>query len=128
MVSTPKPAQTNRRRPVRNSLNLPNIPNRLPNLTNIQRIVIPLSLGLGVFDRRVLPRLREGAVVPDVSVVGETVADETEFAFFDVCGRGGYDGGEGGVSFGVRLRESTAVEYQGISLSYQGLGAIGNQI
>jgi len=37
-----------------------------------------------VLDGRVLPSLGESTVVPDVSVVGETVSDETELALLDV--------------------------------------------
>jgi hypothetical protein len=36
--------------------------------------------------RRVFPGLGEGTIVPDVAVVGEAVAHETELALFDVCG------------------------------------------
>ena len=37
-----------------------------------------------MLDSRVLPSLGESTVVPDVSVVGETVSDETELALLDV--------------------------------------------
>ena len=37
-----------------------------------------------MLDGRVLPSLGESTVVPDVSVVGETVANETELALLDV--------------------------------------------
>jgi hypothetical protein len=70
---------------------LTNVSDSLTDLTDIQRIVVSLSFGLGVLDSRVLPCLGEGTVVPDVSVVGETVPDESELALLDVL----LDGVEG---------------------------------
>jgi len=53
-------------------------------LTNIEGIVITLGLGFRVSVVGVFPGLREGAIVPYVTVVGETVTDETQPTFLDV--------------------------------------------
>ena len=44
-----------------------------PNLTDVNRVVIPLAVGGGVGVVGVLPGLRDGAVVPDVAMVGEAI-------------------------------------------------------
>ena len=51
--------------------------NPVANLTDIQGIVVPLGPRVGVHMARVLPRLRQGPVVPDVPMVRKTVTDET---------------------------------------------------
>ena len=56
----------------------------LANLAHVQRVVVAVGTGLGVLLGGVFPGLGEGAVVPDVAVVGEAVADEAELALFDV--------------------------------------------
>ena len=44
-----------------------------PDLADIDWVVIPLAVGGGVCVVGVLPGLGDGAVVPDVAVVGEAV-------------------------------------------------------
>jgi len=56
----------------------------LTDLADIQRIVITTGLGVVVNVGGILPGLGESTVVPDVTVVGETVADETELALLDI--------------------------------------------
>lgn len=65
-------------------LDLSGVTDGLTNLANVERVVISEGLGLGVSVGRVLPRLGERSVVPDVTLVGETVANETEFALLRV--------------------------------------------
>jgi len=65
-------------------LDLTRVSDQLTDLADIQWIVVTLGLGLGVDDVGVLPCLREGAIVPEVTLVGEAVADETELALLDV--------------------------------------------
>lgn len=56
----------------------------LTNLANVKRVVVTLSFGLGVDGGRVLPGLGESTVVPEVSLVRKTVADESNLALLDV--------------------------------------------
>jgi len=56
----------------------------LADLADIKRIIVALCLGLNVYLARVLPRLGERAVVPDVAVVGEAVAHKAQPALLDV--------------------------------------------
>jgi hypothetical protein len=60
-----------------NLLDLTDITDLLADLADIEGVVVALRLRLSMLLGRVLPRLREGAVVPDVTVVGEAVADVT---------------------------------------------------
>lgn len=53
--------------------------------THVERIIVAVGAGFGVLGVWVFPCLGEGTVVPDVTVVGETVSDVSEFAFLDVC-------------------------------------------
>jgi len=64
--------------------NLASVPDLFTDLANIERIVVTLGLGFRVGVVGILPGLREGTVVPDVAVVGETVANETQTALFYV--------------------------------------------
>jgi hypothetical protein len=66
------------------SLDLTNVSDGLTNLANIERVIVTLGLGLGVLNGRVLPSLGESTVVPDVSVVRETVSNESELALLDI--------------------------------------------
>jgi hypothetical protein len=65
-------------------LDLANVADSLSDLTDVQWVVVTDSASLGVLDRWVLPCLGEGTVVPDVTVVGETVSDKSELALLDV--------------------------------------------
>ena len=65
-------------------LNLAWVADKLTNLADIKWIVITLGLGLWVDDVWVLPGLWEAAVVPEVSLVWEAVADEAELALLDI--------------------------------------------
>jgi len=53
-------------------------------LTNIERIVVTPGLGFGVRMVGVFPGLGEGTVVPNVTVVGEAVANEAQTTLLDV--------------------------------------------
>jgi len=53
-------------------------------LANIERIVVTLGLGFRVRVVRVLPGLRKGTIVPDVTVMGEAVANETQTTLLDI--------------------------------------------
>lgn len=93
-------------------LDLPDVADLFADLTNVQGVIVALRLRLGVHLGGILPGLNcthpsaslsetrgqgkasetrhdathlgESAVVPDVTVVGETVAHETEAALLDV--------------------------------------------
>ena len=84
-------------------LDLASITDLFADLANIERIVVALGLGLGMRVVGIFPglegcyyfkktwvntrdatNLREGTVVPDVAVVGEAVANETQTALLDV--------------------------------------------
>jgi hypothetical protein len=81
-------------------LDLTGVTDGLSNLTDVERVVVTVSAGLGVLDGWVFPSLREGSVVPDVTwwsacpyiemtltehtMVGETVPDESEFTLLDI--------------------------------------------
>jgi hypothetical protein len=74
-----------------NSLDLTDVSDGLSDLANVERVVVTLGLGLGVLLVGVLPGLGESTVVPDVTVVGETVPHESELSLLDVL----LDGVEG---------------------------------
>jgi hypothetical protein len=74
-----------------NSLDLTDVSDGLSDLTDIERVVVTLGLGLGVLLVGVLPGLGESTIVPDVPVVGETVPHESELSLLDVL----LDGVEG---------------------------------
>jgi len=65
-------------------LDLTSVTNGLSNFANVERVVITESLGFGVSVGRVLPSLRERSIVPDVSLVGETVSNETKFTLLGI--------------------------------------------
>jgi len=65
-------------------LDLSDIADLLADLADIEGIVITACLGLSVSLGGVLPCLGESTVVPDVTVVGEAVADVAETALLDV--------------------------------------------
>lgn len=84
-------------------LDLTRLGDELTNLADVERVVVTLSLGLGVGDVGVLPcldrpsaelqcvncmrnrsYLGEGTVVPEVTLVGEAVTDEAELALLGV--------------------------------------------
>lgn len=65
-------------------LDLADISDLLADLTNIEGIVVAPCLGLGMRHRRIFPCLRERAIVPDITMVWEAVADETQPALLDV--------------------------------------------
>ena len=65
-------------------LDLTRVADKLTDLANIERVVVTLGLGLGVDGVRVLPGLGEAAVVPQVALVREAVANEAELALLDI--------------------------------------------
>jgi len=81
-------------------LHLADIADLLPDFTNIERIVVALRLGLSVGLRGILPGLGEGSVIPDVSVVREAVAHETQPALLDIL----FNGIEGFLLGNLHLR------------------------
>ena len=60
------------------------VPNSLTNLTDIQWVVVTLSLGLRVVDAWVFPSLRECTIIPEITLVREAVADKPDLALLDV--------------------------------------------
>jgi hypothetical protein len=56
----------------------------LADLADVQRVVVTSLLGLGVDNVGVFPGLREGTVVPEVTLVREAVADESQLALLGV--------------------------------------------
>lgn len=85
-------------------LDLASVTNELSNLAYVERVVVTLGLGLGVSGIGVFPGLHslfstspvkmirqicssylgESTVVPDITLVGEAVADESKLALLDV--------------------------------------------
>jgi hypothetical protein len=83
-------------------LDLSSVPDQLADLADVQWVVIALGLGLGVDDVGVLPGLeeivsygevcenkdssylREGTIVPEVTLVWEAVSDESKLALLCV--------------------------------------------
>jgi len=65
-------------------LDLTDIADLLANLADIEGIVVTLCLGLGMFLGRVFPGLGKGTIVPDVTVVGEAVANEARLFILDI--------------------------------------------
>lgn len=82
-------------------LDLTGVTDKFTDFANVQWVVVTLGLGFGVDDIGVLPGLctlvlilvvfncisthaREGTVVPEVALVGEAVADETQLALLGV--------------------------------------------
>lgn len=86
-------------------LDLANVADKLTDLANVERVVVTLGLGLGVNGIGVLPGLRcckryeqehvlsdvegltclgEGTIVPEVTLVGEAVANEAKLALLGV--------------------------------------------
>jgi len=74
-----------------NLLDLTNVAKLLADLADIQRVVVTASFGLGVGLVGVFPRLRESTIVPDVTMVGEAIANVTQSALFDIL----FDGVKG---------------------------------
>lgn len=65
-------------------LHLADVPDSFTNLAHVERVVVPVGASFGVLDVGVLPCLRERTIVPDITVVGETVSDVSELALFNV--------------------------------------------
>ncbi|KAI3488210.1 hypothetical protein L1887_47749 [Cichorium endivia] len=65
-------------------LDLAGVADLLADLAHVERVVVALGLGVRVRVVRVLPRLREGAVVPDVALVREAVAHKAQLALLGV--------------------------------------------
>ena len=57
-------------------------------LAHVDRVVVPLAVSRLVSVVGVLPGLGDGAIVPDVAVVGEAVGDIPQLAFLDVLLQG----------------------------------------
>jgi len=64
--------------------NLTGVTDLFADLANIKGIVVTLGLGFGVSVIGVFPGLREGAIVPNVTVVGEAVTNEAQTTLLDV--------------------------------------------
>jgi len=69
-------------------LDLAYIADLFADFANIEGVVVALGLGLSVRLRWIFPGLGEGTVIPDVSVVGEAVADETQPSLLDILFNG----------------------------------------
>ena len=54
------------------------------NFAYIQGVVVSLGPCVGVNVARVLPRLRQGSIIPDGPVIGETVVDKVQLVLLDV--------------------------------------------
>lgn len=65
-------------------LDLADIADLLADLANVKGIIVSLGLSFGMRLSGVFPGLRESAVVPDVPVVRETVANVSQPAFLDI--------------------------------------------
>lgn len=65
-------------------LNLTGVADVLTDFADIERVIVAPGLGLGVASVGVFPGLREGTVVPEVTLVGEAVSDESELTLLDV--------------------------------------------
>jgi hypothetical protein len=65
-------------------LDLAGFGDEFADLAHVERVVVALLLGFGVGDVGVFPRLREGAVVPEVALVWEAVAHEAQLALLGV--------------------------------------------
>jgi len=65
-------------------LYLSRVTNEFTDFTDIEWVIVALGLGLGVDDVWVLPGLREGTVVPEVSLVREAVSDKAKLALLGV--------------------------------------------
>jgi len=63
-------------------LDLTNIADLFPDFAYIERIIVTLGFGLGMLLAGVLPGLRESTIVPDITMMRETVADEAQTVFF----------------------------------------------
>jgi len=63
---------------------LANVTDLFADLANVEGVIVTLGFGFRVRVVGVLPGLREGTVVPDVTVMGEAVANETQTTLFDV--------------------------------------------
>jgi len=65
-------------------LDLTRVSDQFSDLADVQWVIVSLGLGLGVDDVGVFPGLGERAIVPEIALVGEAVADESKFAFLDI--------------------------------------------
>jgi len=65
-------------------LDLTSVTDLFADLANVEWIVVTLGLGFGVRVVWILPGLREGTIVPDVTVMGEAVSNETQTTLFYV--------------------------------------------
>jgi hypothetical protein len=63
---------------------LTSVTNLFADLAHIERVVVTLGLRFRVRVVWIFPGLGESAIVPDVTVVGEAVANETQTTLFDV--------------------------------------------
>jgi hypothetical protein len=61
---------------------------KLSDLADVKWIIVSLRLGLGVGDVWVFPGLRESAIVPEISFMGEAVAHESQFSLLGVLQNG----------------------------------------
>jgi hypothetical protein len=69
-------------------LDLSRVTDSLGDVADVQWVIVALGLGLGVDDVGVLPSLGESSVVPEITLVGEAVADEAELALLGVLLKG----------------------------------------
>lgn len=67
-----------------NLLDLTSVSNGLADFNNVKRVVVAVGLGVRVGEGGVLPRLGEGSVVPNVTLVGERIANVAQLALLRV--------------------------------------------
>lgn len=65
-------------------LDLASVTDNLTDLADIEWIIVTLGFGFGVDGVGVFPGLGEGAVVPEVALVGEAIADKSELALLNI--------------------------------------------
>ena len=63
---------------------LSSIGHPVPNLADVQRIIVTFAPCVLVPVAGILPCLRESSIIPDVAMVWEAVVDVTEFLFLDI--------------------------------------------
>jgi len=66
------------------TLDLARSSDELTDFTDVEWVVVALSLSLRVDVLGVFPSLRESTIVPQISLVGETIADVAKLALLDV--------------------------------------------
>jgi len=65
-------------------LDLSRMSDQFADLADIQWIIVTLGLRLRMNNVGILPCLRESTVVPEITLVGEAIADESKLALLDI--------------------------------------------